>query len=165
MRGRRYRISQSARPRSTTTLAGPYEWPHHEGRRDLMALFPKFVAVLSCGFVLSLGLSNSTQAEHSPSPSDVMKTDSTSDRQGFQADDTKPMFDGMGGIRGSRRIKGELVRIEDHDYFIHAKGDTEVAMHTDKTTIMRGEIKKGDLIEAKINDKNHALSIRSIKRK
>lgn len=130
-----------------------------------MASIPKVLSVLSCGFVLSLGLSHSAQAEHSPSPSDVMKTDSTSDRQGFQADDTKPMLDGMGGIRGSHHIKGELVRIEGHDYFIHVKSGTEVPMHTDKTTMMRGEIKKGDLIEAKINDKNHALSIRSIKRK
>jgi hypothetical protein len=133
--------------------------------RDLMASIPKVVGVLSCGFVLSLGLSNPTRAEHLPSPSDVMKTDSISDRQGFQDDADKQVYDGMGGIRGSRHIKGELVRIEGHDYFIHVKDGTEVPMHTDKTTVMKGEIKKGDRIEAKINDKNHALSIRSVKQK
>ncbi|MEP6959416.1 MAG: hypothetical protein ABI980_11865 [Nitrospirota bacterium] len=130
-----------------------------------MVVIPKVVSVLSCGFVLCLGLSNAAQAEHAPSPSDVMKTDSTSDRQGFQADDDKPMHDGMGGIRGAKHIKGELVRIEGDEYFIIVKDGAEVPMHTDKTTVMRGEIKKGDLIEAKINDKNHALSIRVAKRK
>jgi len=43
------------------------------------------------------------------------------------------------------------------------KDGKEVRLHTDKTTEMMGEIKKGDRIEAKVNDKNHALSIRSAK--
>jgi hypothetical protein len=34
-------------------------------------------------------------------------------------------------------------------------------MHTDKTTKMVGEIKKGDQIEAQVNNQNHALSIRA----
>ncbi|MDZ4856457.1 MAG: hypothetical protein SGJ26_16655 [Nitrospirota bacterium] len=38
-----------------------------------------------------------------------------------------------------------------------------LAGHTDNTTKMMGEIKKGDRIEAKVNDQNHALSIRSVK--
>jgi hypothetical protein len=41
------------------------------------------------------------------------------------------------------------------------KDGKEVRLHTDKTTQMMGEIKKGDRIEAKVNKKNHALSIRS----
>jgi hypothetical protein len=41
------------------------------------------------------------------------------------------------------------------------KDGKEVRLHTDKTTQMMGEIKKGDRIEAKVNDQNHALSIRS----
>jgi hypothetical protein len=32
---------------------------------------------------------------------------------------------------------------------------------TDKTTQMMGQLKKGDRIEAKVTDQNHALSIRS----
>jgi len=35
-------------------------------------------------------------------------------------------------------------------------------LHTDKTTQMAGEVKKGDRIEATMNAQNHALSIRSI---
>jgi hypothetical protein len=133
--------------------------------RDLMASIPKVVGVLSCGFVLSLGLSNPTRAEHLPSPSDVMKTDSISDRQGFQDDADKQMHDGMGGIRGSKHIKGELFRVDGDSYYIMLRDDTELRIRTDKTTVMSGDIKKGDLIEAKINDRNHALSIRSTKRK
>jgi hypothetical protein len=41
-----------------------------------------------------------------PSASDVMKTDSATDRQGFQDDADKQLHDGMGGIRGSKHIKG-----------------------------------------------------------
>jgi hypothetical protein len=40
------------------------------------------------------------------------------------------------------------------------KDGKEVRLHTDKTTAMTGEIKKGDRIEAQVNNQNHALSIR-----
>ena len=54
-----------------------------------MVSIPIIVGVLTCGFLLCLGLSNAAQAEHAPAASDVMKTDSQSDRQGFQSDDDK----------------------------------------------------------------------------
>jgi hypothetical protein len=130
-----------------------------------MVTIPKFAGMLSCGFLLCFGLSNTAQAEHVPSASDVMKTDSATDRQGFQDDEDKQMHDGMGGIRGSKRIKGELFRIEGDSYYIMLRDDTELRIRTDRTTVMSGSIKKGELIEAKINDQNHALSIRSAKRK
>jgi hypothetical protein len=130
-----------------------------------MVTISKFSGMLSCGFLLCVGLSNTTQAEHVPSASDVMKTDSAADRQGFQDDADKQMHDGMGGIRGSKHIKGELFRVDGDSYYIMLRDDTELRIRTDKTTVMGGDIKKGDLIEAKINDQNHALSIRSTKRK
>ncbi len=127
----------------------------------------KVVGVLSCGFLLCLGLSHAAQAEHPPSPSDVMKTDSQSDRQGFQSDDDKQqnVNDEKGSNRteGAKTIKGELFRVEDGNYFVKVKDGKEVRLHTDKTTQMTGEIKKGDRIEAKVNNENHALSIRSAK--
>ena len=129
-----------------------------------MISIPKFIGVLSCGFLLCLGLSNAAQAEHAPSPSDVMKTDAVDDRQGFQADDNKQMNDEMGGGRaeGTRTVKGELFRVEGGNYFVKVKEGKEVRLHTDKTTQMKGEIRKGDHIEAKVNDQDHALSIRSV---
>ena len=128
-----------------------------------MVSLPKVVGVLSCGFLLCLGLSNAAQAEHAPAPSDVMKTDAQSDRQGFQSDDDKQMDDEMGSnrVKGVKTIKGELSRVKDGNYFVKVKDGKEVRLHTDKTTQMMGEIKKGDRIEAKVNDQNHALLIRS----
>ena len=128
-----------------------------------MVSIPKVIGLMSCGFLLSLGLSNAAQAEHAPGPSDVMKTDRVDDRQGFQTDDDKQKNDKMDGssAEGGKTIKGELFRVEGGNYFVKIKDGKEVRLHTDKTTQMRGEIKKGDRIEAKVNDQNHALSIRS----
>jgi hypothetical protein len=129
-----------------------------------MVSIPKVVGVLSCGFLLCLGLSNAAQAEHPPAPSDVMKTDSVSDRQGFQSDDDKQKNvddeKGSDSAKGARTIMGELSRVKDGNYFVKVKGGKEIRLHTDKTTQMTGEIKKGDRIEAQVNDQNHVLSIR-----
>ena len=128
-----------------------------------MVSVPKVVGVLSYGFLLCLGLSNSAQAEHTPAPSDVMKTDSVTDRQGFQSDDDKQRNvdneKGSNSAKGAKTIKGELSRVEDGNYFVKAKDGKEVRVHTDKTTKMMGEIKKGERIEAMVNSENHALSI------
>jgi hypothetical protein len=94
-----------------------------------------------------------------------MKTDSVTDRQGFQSDDDKQKNvdneKGSNSVKGAKTITGELSRVEDGNYFVKVKDGKEVRLHTDKTTEMMGEIKKGDRIEAKVNKKNHALSIRS----
>ena len=129
-----------------------------------MVAIPKVVGVLSCSFLLCFGLSNAAQAEHAPAPSDLMKTDSVTDQQGFQSDDDKQKNvnkEGSNRADGAKTIKGELFRVEDGNYFVKVKDGKEVRLHTDKTTQMTGEIKKGDRIEAKVNDQNHALSIRS----
>jgi hypothetical protein len=135
----------------------------HLSKEAPMVSIPKFVGVLSCALLLCFGLSNAAQAEHSPSASDVMKTDSQSDRQGFQSDDTQTSGK-MGSPRAkdAKTITGELVRVKDGNYFVKVKSGKEVRMHTDKTTQMAGEVKKGDRIEAKMNAQNHVLSIRSI---
>jgi hypothetical protein len=130
-----------------------------------MVSISKVVGVLSCGFLLCLGLSSAAQAEHTPGASDLMKTDAVTDQQGFQSDDDKQknVNDEKGSNRadGAKTIKGELFRVEGGNYFVKVKNGKEVRLHTDKTTQMMGEIKKGDRIEAKVNKQNHALSIRS----
>jgi hypothetical protein len=133
-----------------------------------MISIPKLVGVLSCGLLLCLGLSNAARGEHSPSSSDVMKTDSQSDSGlGFQSDDDKQKnVDAMKGstrMEDAKKITGELFRIKDGNYFVKVKGGKEVRLHTDKTTKMIGKIMKSDRIEAMVNDQNHALSIRSIR--
>ena len=128
-----------------------------------MVSISKVVGILSCSFLLCLGLSNAAQAEHAPGPSDVMKTDSVTDQQGFQSDDDKQknVKKGSDSAKGAKTIKGELFRVEDGNYFVKVKDGKEVRLHTDKTTKMTGEIKKGGRIEAQVNNQNHALSIRS----
>jgi len=128
-----------------------------------MTSIPKSVGVLSCALMLCFGLSNAAKAEHKPAPSDVMKTDAQDDRQGFQSDDDKQKNESLGSshAEGTKTIKGELFRVEEGNYFVKVKGGKEVRLHTDKTTKMTGEIKKGDRIEAKVNNQNHALSMRA----
>ncbi|MEP6891545.1 MAG: hypothetical protein ABI955_12705 [Nitrospirota bacterium] len=122
----------------------------------------KVVGILSCSVLLCLALSNAARSEHAPSPSDVMKTDSVSDRQGYQSDaDKQKHVDNKNDSPGDTILKGELVRVENANYFVKMAGGKEVRIHTDKTTEMMGTVKKGDQIEAKVNDKHHALSIRS----
>ena len=58
-------------------------------------------------------------------------------------------------------IKGEVLRVEGNNYFIKGQDGKEVRLHTDQTTHKIGSFKQGDRIEAKVNDENHALSIRS----
>jgi hypothetical protein len=131
-----------------------------------MVSFHKIVGVVSCSFLLCVGLFHSVRAEHPPSPSDVMKTDATSDRQGYQSDDDKQknVETESSHAKGSKTIKGELFRVENGNYFVKVKDGKEIRLHTDKTTKMMGEIKKGDRIEAEVNDKNHAMSIRPSKK-
>lgn len=92
-----------------------------------------------------------------------MKTDSQSDSGlGFQSDDDKQLSGKTekSPANGAKTIQGELVRVENLNYFLKAKGVEAVRLHTDTTTYMVGEIKKGDSIEARMNNQNHTLSTR-----
>ncbi len=108
-----------------------------------MVAIPKIVGLMSCGFLLCLGLSNAASA------ADAMKTGQP-DRQGGQA-----------GLKGGHMITGEVLRVEGEDYFVKGQDGKEVRLHTDNTTQKIGNIRQGDRIEADVNAQNHALSIRS----
>ena len=98
-----------------------------------MIAIAKVTSVVLCGLTFCIWLSTGTHAEE------------------------------IGGARvESKTIKGDLLRIEYGDYLVKEKDGKEVRLHTDKTTQMVGQFRKGDRIEAKVTDKNHALSIRSI---
>jgi hypothetical protein len=124
----------------------------------------KIVGVVSCGFLLCLGLSNTVRADNATSTADSkLKGDQTDRRQGGQDAGEKQMSDEMkgGDSKGGKTIKGEVLRVEGDNYFIKVKNGKEVRLHSDKTTQKVGSFKQGDRIEAKVNDENHALSIRS----
>ena len=97
----------------------------------------KVVSVLSCGLLLCLGLSTAAYAG--------------------EADET-----GASRLERAKTIKGELLRVEYGEYVVKEKDGKEVRLTTDKMTQMMGQLKKGDRIEAKVNDQNHALTIRKV---
>ena len=128
-----------------------------------MVSIPKVVGVLSCGFLLCLGLSHAAQAGTADPTTDEMKADQSDRRQGGQEAGENQMGDEMTGgqSKDGKVITGEVLRVEGDNYFVKGQDGKEVRMHTDKTTEKIGSFKQGDRIEAKVNDKNHALSIRS----
>ncbi|MEP6958563.1 MAG: hypothetical protein ABI980_07510 [Nitrospirota bacterium] len=112
-----------------------------------MVSISKVVGVLSCGFLLCLGLSIAAQAED-------MKA-GQSERKGGQADQKEMTVQKQWG----HFIQGDVVRVEHGNYFVKDKDGKKVRLETDSTTQLMGEIKKGDRILAKVTDQNHALSI------
>ncbi len=129
-----------------------------------MVSISKVVGVLSCGVVLWLGLSNTAQANNGAlSSEDEMKSDQSDQRQGGQEAGEKHMSDGMKSdpSQDGRSVKGEVLRVEGENCFVKGQDGKEVRLHTDQTTEKMGNIQQGDRIEAKVNEQNHALSIRS----
>ena len=128
-----------------------------------MVSIPKVVGVLSCSFLLCLGLSHAAQAGNAVPTTDEMKADQSDRRQGGQEAGEKQMSDEMKGdqSKDGKMIKGEVLRVEGDNYFVKGQDGKEVRMHIDKTTQKIGNFKQGDRIEATVNDKNDALSIRS----
>jgi hypothetical protein len=100
-----------------------------------MVSIQKVVGVLSCGVLLCLGLS---QAAHA------------ADEEGAKR------------LEQAKVIKGDLVGVDYGDYIVKDKDGNEVRVHMDKKTQVMGQITKGDRVEAKVDDKNHVLAIRSL---
>ena len=128
-----------------------------------MVSITKVVGALSCGFLLCVGLSQVAQAGNAVPTTDEMKADQSDRRQGGQKSGEKQMSDEMKGdqAKDGKMIQGEVLRVEGDNYFVKGHDGKEVRMHIDKTTQKIRSFKQGDRIEAKVNDKNHALSIRS----
>jgi hypothetical protein len=102
-----------------------------------MYAITKVVSVLSCGVLLCLGLS---QAAHAG-----------------LADEA-----GASRLAQAKVFKGDLVRVDYGDYIVKGQDGKEVRVHTDRKTQIMGQLGKGDRIEVKVDDKNNALSIRSL---
>jgi hypothetical protein len=129
-----------------------------------MICIPKVVGLTSCCFLLCLGLSNAAQAANADSAEDALKAEQSDRRQGGQEAGekqiTNEMKDGL-SQQGGRTIEGEVLRVEGDNCFVKGQDGKEVRVHFDETTENPGNIKAGDRIEAKVNDQNHALSMRS----
>jgi cold shock CspA family protein len=101
-----------------------------------MVSIPKVVGVLSCGVLLCLGL--------------------------FQAAHAADKEEGTSRLAQAQVIRGDLVRIDYGDYIVKEQGGQEVIVHVTNKTQMMGQLKKGDRVEAKVDEKNNALAIRSV---
>jgi hypothetical protein len=97
----------------------------------------KVVSVLSCGVLLCLGLSQAAFAG--------------------LADEA-----GTSRLAQAKVIKGDLVRIDYGDYIVKDKDGQEVRVHMTNKTQTMGQLKKGDRVEAKVDDQNNALLIRPL---
>jgi hypothetical protein len=112
-----------------------------------MVSIPKVVGVMSCGFLLCLGLSN-CQSNAGP----AHDTASTTDEMKMDQSDRRPV---------TESIKGEVLRVEGQNYVVKREDGKEVSLHADSTTQTTGDISEGYKIEAEVNAQNHAVSIRS----
>ena len=127
-----------------------------------MVSIPKTIGVVSCGFLLCLGLSNAAQADNAASSADKLKAGQSDRRQGGQEAGEKQMNDMEGGqSEGSKTIKGEVLTVEGDNLLVKAQDGKEVRLHTDHTTQKARNIEPGERIEAKVNDQDHALVVLS----
>ena len=113
-----------------------------------MVFISKIVSVVSCGFVLYVGLSDANAAGYGA--------------LGEESGPTIMQEDQSGRGPGDEVIKGEVLRVEGDHLFVREEDGKEVRMHIDQTTKMKAKkLDRGELIEATINEQNHALSIHS----
>jgi len=106
----------------------------------------KVVGVLSCGFLLCLGLSNVASSADKLNTGQSDKTMFTvSDKDNFEA---------------GREVKGEVVRVEGENYSVREDSGNVVKIHVDATTEKKSKLmaKAGDHVIAKVNAKGHAIS-------
>ncbi|MEP6959208.1 MAG: hypothetical protein ABI980_10810 [Nitrospirota bacterium] len=75
-----------------------------------MVSIPKVIGVMSCGFLLCLGLSHVAQAENAASAADDMQAD--------QVDQKEMAFQ----MKSFRTIQGEVLRVEGANYLIQGAG-------------------------------------------
>ncbi|HEV8619448.1 MAG TPA: hypothetical protein VGQ79_00320 [Nitrospiraceae bacterium] len=111
-----------------------------------MVAIPKVVGIMSCGFLLCLGLSNVA------SSGDNLNTGQSGGKI-FTVDD-KDRFE------AGKEVKGEIVRIDGDNYILRQDSGSEVRMHVDATTETKSKLKPkvGDHVIAKVNDKGHAIT-------
>jgi len=120
-------------------------------RRLCMVDILKVLRVLSCWFVLWVGLCNMAQADTMVPKADAEKD---SQRTGEQGDSKESIRQ-----QGVHIIQGDVLRVEGNTYFIKELGGKELNLRTDATTMKAEKIQVGDRIEAKVDENNRALSL------
>ena len=119
----------------------------------MVSLPPIVVAVMSCGLLLCTGYAGSAI--------DKIKADQSVSRIAGLAHLVKS---DEGKTKGVQTIRGEVLHVDHENYFVKQYDGKEVRLHIDEMTQMTGSIGQGERIEAKVNDQNHALSIREARK-
>ena len=118
-----------------------------------MVSIPKIIGIISCSVVLCLSLADATQAAES------MKPDPCADRKSGHPNVVKCNKETRHGIE---TIKGEVLRFDRNNFLVQRFDGKEVRLYIDQDTRMTEFIGQGDRIEAKVNDQEDVLSIRSL---
>lgn len=111
-----------------------------------MVSIHKVVGVLSCSFLLCLGLSTVA------SSADQINT-GYSGGQIWTVDDKDRFVAG-------KEVKGEIVKIDGENYVVREASGVEVRMHVNASTEKRSNMipKVGEHVLAKVDAKGHAVS-------
>jgi hypothetical protein len=112
-----------------------------------MGTITKVVGVMSCGFLLCLGLSTVA------SSADKLNT-GQSEGKIFTVEDKDRFVPG-------KEVRGEIVKIDGENYVVREASGSEVRMHVDSSTekIKAGLMPKvGEYVRAKVDAKGHAVS-------
>ena len=120
-----------------------------------MVTITKIVGVLSCGFLLCLGLSYAARAENAASAAYELKAEQSDRSQGGQMSSKREAEPSP----ATKLIKGNVLRVEGDQLTVKGKDGKEVRVHIDTTTQMGKTPERGERIEVQVNDQNHALSI------
>ena len=126
-----------------------------------MISVPEVVCVISCWFMLCLGLSPSSEAhDKALAAGEFIKAGHFAPKHGGeesgakQADDTERLQP-----RGGKTIKGEALRVEGINYFVQGPEEKEGRLRLDATTARARNIEPGNRNEAKVKDQSYALPI------
>jgi hypothetical protein len=128
-----------------------------------MVQIPKVVSILSCAFMLGLGLSSVAMAIENSLATDETKAEQNAERKGSLPGLLKQDADTR---RGIHTMKGEVLRLEPDHYVIKRSDGKQVSLHVDETTKVTRTFAPGEWIEAKViqyNDGHYALSINPVK--
>jgi hypothetical protein len=124
-----------------------------------MVSIPKVVGVMSCAFLLCLGLSTAAQADNAATTADKLKTEQSDRRQGGQEAGGKQLHETESGkSTDSKTITGEVLRCEGSDCVIKGQDGNEVLLHIDLAALQEiNSIAPGEHIEAMVNDQDQVL--------
>lgn len=123
----------------------------------MVSTFPKSVGMVSCGFVLCVGLTSVTRAD------EYRNYDPCAEIPGSQPD---PVKCGKKVEKGVHTITGEVLHMKGANILVKQSNGMEVVFHIDLSTQMGGHIGPGSRIEAKVNEiegEKHVLSINPVR--